>query len=109
MSTLVRDEIQLAQAQLTEKGKSLGTGGGLLAGAGVFALFGLGWLLHTAYLALALALPGWAAALIVAVFVFIVAAILGLVGRNMLKNAPAVQPKENIQRDIAALKEGVGS
>lgn len=109
MSTLVRDEIQLAQAQLTEKGKSLGTGAGLFAGAGVFALFGLGWLLHTAYLGLALALPAWASALIVAVVVLIVAAILALIGRNMLKNAPAMEAKENIQRDIAALKEGVGS
>lgn len=109
MSTLVRDEIQLAQAQLTEKGKSVGTGAGMLAGAAVFGLFGLGWLLHTAYLALALALAGWAAALIVAVVVLIVAGVLALVGKNMLQNAPAMEAKENIQRDIAALKEGVGS
>jgi len=109
MSTLVRDEIQLAQAQLTEKGKSVGTGAGLFAGAAVFALFGLGWLLHTGYLALALSLPAWAAALIVAVFVLIVATTLALIGRHVLQNAPSPQTKENIQRDIAALKEGVGS
>lgn len=109
MSTLVRDEIQLAQAQLTEKGKSLGTGGGLLAGAGVFGLFGFGWLLHTAYLALALALPEWASALIVAVFVLIVAAILGLVGRKMLKEAPSPQTKQNLQRDLDAFKAGISS
>jgi uncharacterized membrane protein YqjE len=110
MSTLVRDEIQLAQAQVTEKGKVLGKGAGLLGAAAVFALFGLGWLLHAAYLALALELPGWAAALIVAGFVLIVAAVAGLVGKNMVQNAPpTTQAKENIQRDLDAVKAGVGS
>ena len=60
MSTLVRDEIQLAQAQLAEKGKAVGAGAALLAVAGVFGLFGLGWLLHALYLALDLA-PRWSA------------------------------------------------
>lgn len=109
MSTLVRDEIQLAQTQLTEKGKALGTGGALFAVAAVFGLFGLGWLLHAGYLALAIVLQAWAAALIVAVFVLVVAAIAALVGKSLMQKAPAPQTKENIQRDIAALKEGVGS
>lgn len=108
MSALVRDEIQLAQAQLTEKGKAVGSGGALLAVAGVFALFGLGWLLHAAYLALALALPGWAAALIVAGAVLLIAAIAALIGKTMLQKGPTPQPKESIQRDIEAFKAGVG-
>ena len=41
-STLVRQEIQLAQAEVTEKGKVAGKGAGMLAGAAVAALLGLG-------------------------------------------------------------------
>lgn len=107
MSTLVRDEIQLAQAQLAEKGKAVGAGAALLAVAGVFGLFGLGWLLHALYLALDLALPGWAAALIVAGVVLVVAAVAALVGKAMLSKGPTPQPKESIQRDIDAFKAGV--
>lgn len=107
MSTLVRDEIQLAQVQLAEKGKAVGSGAALLAVAGVFGLFGLGWLLHAGYLALALALPGWAAALIVAGAVLLIAAIAALVGKTLLQKGPTPQPKESIQRDIDAFKAGV--
>lgn len=107
MSTLVRDEIQLAQAQLAEKGKAVRAGAALLAVAGVFGLFGLGWLLHALYLGLDLALPGWAAALIVAGVVLVVAAVAALVGKTMLSKGPTPQPKESIQRDIDAFKAGV--
>jgi uncharacterized membrane protein YqjE len=107
VSALVRDEIQLAQTQLAEKGKALGTGGALFAVAGLFALFGLGWLLHAAFLALALVVPGWAAALIVAGGVLLIAAVAALVGKALMDKAPAPQTKENIQADIEALKAGV--
>lgn len=109
MSALVRDELQLAQAQFTEKGKALGLAGGLFAGAALFALFGLGWLLHSAYLALAHVVPDWAAGLIVAGSVLLIAAILGLVGKAAKDKAPAPETKENIQRDIDAIKAGVSS
>jgi uncharacterized membrane protein YqjE len=109
MSALVRDEIQLAQVQLTEKGKAVGLAGGLFAGAAVFALFGLGWLLHSAFLALALVMPDWAAGLIVAGAVLAIAAILALVGKSAMNKAPAPETKENIQRDIEAFKAGVNS
>lgn len=109
MSTLVRDEIQLAQVQIAEKGKALGTGAGMFAGAGLFALFGLGWLLHAAYLGLAHALPDWASALIVAGAVLLIAAIAALVGKSMIDKAPAPQTKENLQADVEAIKAGVSS
>jgi len=41
-STLVRQELQLAQAEVTEKGKLAGRGAGLLGGAAVAALLALG-------------------------------------------------------------------
>ncbi len=62
MSRLVRDELALARAELTEKGKHAGIGLGLLAGGAALAFFGLGALLTAAILALALVLPAWGAA-----------------------------------------------
>ncbi|UFU02629.1 phage holin family protein [Ruania suaedae] len=109
LSRLIRDELQLAQAQIAEKGKAIGMGAGLLAGAGVFALFGLGWLLFTVYFALAgTSLPEWAAALIVAGGVLLIAAILGLAGKSLISKAPGVEAKENVIKDVEAIKQGVG-
>ncbi|UFU05986.1 phage holin family protein [Ruania halotolerans] len=107
LSRLIRDELQLLQAQIAEKGKSVRAGAGLLAGAAVFGLFGLGWLLTGAMLALATVLPYWAAALIVAGGVLLLAAVLGLVGKSVLGRAPTPQPKENIMKDVEAIKQGV--
>src|SRR5690348_18358250 len=82
VSTLVRDELALARIELVEKGKRAGIGVGLFGGAGMFAWYGLGALIVTAILALALALPAWLAALIVAVVLFAVAGALALVGQK---------------------------
>src|SRR4028118_1678002 len=66
ISRLVRDEARLAQAEVTQKAKRLGVGAGLFGGAGLFAFFGLAALITTAILALALVLPAWLSALLVA-------------------------------------------
>ncbi|QOR70211.1 phage holin family protein [Ruania alkalisoli] len=108
-SRLIRDELQLVQAQIAEKGKSVGAGAGLFAGAAVFGLFGFGWLLFTAYFALAgTALPEWAAALIVAGALLVIAAILALVGKTLIAKGPTPQPKESVMKDVEAIKQGVG-
>lgn len=107
ISSLVRDEIQLAQTQLSEKGKAMGVGIGLFAGAAVFGLFGLGWLLTAAMFGLASVLPYWAAALIVAGGVLLVAGILALIGKSTLSKAPSPEPGENIKKDVEAVKQGV--
>ena len=108
ISRLVRDEARLAQAEVTQKAKRLGIGAGLFGGAGLFAFFGLAVLIAAAVLALALVLPGWLAALIVAVVLFAVAGVLALVGKkDVEKGAPPV-PTEAIastKEDIATVKE----
>lgn len=109
LSHLVRDELQLAQAQIAEKGKALGSGVGAFAGAALFGLFGFGWLLVGGFLALSRVLPPWAAALIVGGVLLLIAGIAALVGKSLMKNAPAPQTKQNIQKDIEALKQGVKS
>jgi hypothetical protein len=64
---LVRDELKLAQLEMTRKGKQAGIGAGMLGGGGLIALYGLGCLIACAILALNLALAAWLSALIVGV------------------------------------------
>lgn len=97
VSRLVRDELTLARAELTEKGKRAGIGAGLLAGGGAFAFFGLGALITAAILLLALVLPAWAAALIVAVAMFLIAGVLALVGRRQVSRAVPPVPQATVR------------
>ena len=110
VSELVRGEIALAKAELAAKGKRAGIGAGMLGTAGVLALYGLGALITTVIAALALFLPVWAAALIVAVVIFIVAGALGLLGKNQLQRATPPVPEntvESVKRDVAAVSERI--
>ena len=105
---LVRDEIALAKAELTERGKDVGIGAGMFGAAGVLAWFGFGTLVATAVLALDLALPAWAAALIVAVLLFAAAGVAALTGKKTVaKGTPPVPEKaiENVKADIAEVQE----
>jgi hypothetical protein len=108
MSTLVRDEIRLAQLDLTDKGKKVGIGAGALGGAGALAYLGLATLIAAAVLGLAEAVPGWLAALIVGLVVLVVAGVLALVGRNKVRAATPPVPAEAVQglkTDVQIVKE----
>ena len=105
--TLVRDEIRLAQLELQEKGKRAGIGAGLFGGAGGLAFYGLGALIATAILALATAVDGWLAALIVTVVLFAIAGILALTGKKQIEQATPPKPEqamESTQRDVDTVK-----
>src|SRR5829696_3460935 len=82
ISRLVRDEIALAKAELTEKGKHAGVGVGLFGGGGVLAFYGVGAMIATLIIVFNLFLPLWLAALIITVVLFAVAGILALLGKN---------------------------
>src|SRR3954471_23988952 len=101
-STLVRQEIRLAQAEVTQKGKVAGKGAGMLGGAAVAALLGLGALTPRLIIALDAALPLWLAALIVTLLWLAVAGGLAVAGRNALRAAtpPAPQTVETVKEDI---------
>ena len=104
---LIRSEIRLAQAEMTQKGKRAGIGIGLFSGAGLLAFFGLATLVTTAILALSLAVDPWLAALIVAAVLFIGAAVLGLGGKNKVQQATPAAPEravEGVKEDIATVK-----
>ncbi len=107
-SQLIRDEIALAKLELTERAKHVGVGAGLFGAAGMLAWFGFGTLVAAAILALALVLPGWAAALIVAALLFAAAGGAALVGKkNVAEGSPPV-PEEaisSVKADIAEVKE----
>lgn len=108
VSRLVKDEIALAKAEMAAKGKAMGAGVGMFAGAGFIALYGLGAGVATGIIALALVLPLWLSALLVTVFLFLVAGVLVLAGRASLKRAQPMKPVETIasvQADLEVLKE----
>ena len=110
LTRLVRDEVRLAQAEVTQKAKKLGVGIGLFGGAGVVALLGVGALVTAAILALALVLPGWLAGLIVAVALFLVAGVLALLGRKDVQQAAPPLPTDtlaSVQADIDAVRQGI--
>jgi Putative Actinobacterial Holin-X, holin superfamily III len=108
ISRLVRDELRLAQLEMTRKGKQAGVGVGMFAGGGVFAWFGLGCLVACAVIAIAGVVAAWLAALIVGVALLLLAAIAALAGRGRLKKATPPVPGETIdsvKADVEELKE----
>jgi uncharacterized membrane protein YqjE len=110
VSTLVRDEVALAKAELAVKAKRAGAGAGLFGAAGMLAFFGVGALVTTAILALSLVWPAWLAALTVAVVLFAIAGVAVLIGRGRINAASPVYPTEaaqGISADLEAVKTAV--
>jgi len=106
---LIRSELRLAQAEMTEKAKHAGVGAGLFGGAGVVALYGVGALIATIILALATFLAPWLAALIVTVVLFAIAGVVALMGKKQVSQATPAAPQktiDNVKRDLDTIKEG---
>jgi hypothetical protein len=102
-TTLVKQEIELAKAELAQKGKTAGIGAGMFGGAGLFGV-GAFAALTTFFIAL---LDGavtiWLAALIVAVIYAAVAGALALTGKNKVKEATPVAPEQamdSVKEDV---------
>lgn len=107
-ATLVRQELRLAQLEMTQKGKKAGIGLGLFGGAGVIAFYGVGVVIAAAVLALATAVDGWLSALIVAVVLFAVAGVAALVGKKEVAEAAPPVPEQAIdstQKDVQEIKD----
>lgn len=104
-SRLVRDELALAQVELKNTVKHAGVGVGLFSAAGVLALFGVGALVATAIIALALVLPWWLSALVVTVVLFLAAGVAALLGRKQVQQATPERSIENVKRDVNAVQE----
>ena len=111
-TTLVRQELQLAQVEMKEKGKRVGLGVGLFGGAGVVALYGVGALIATIVLLLATFLETWIAALIVTVVLFATAGVLALSGKKQVDEGTPPVPEQAIEstkRDVDEVKARAGS
>jgi hypothetical protein len=110
LSRLVRDEVRLAQAEVTQKAERLGIGVGLFGGAGVVALLGLGALVTAAVLGPANVMSGWLAAIVVAVVLLAVAGTLALIGKKDVDKATPPLPTEaiaGVRADTDTVKEGI--
>jgi uncharacterized membrane protein YqjE len=94
---LVRQELDLAKAELTEKGKSAGVGAGMFGGAGLMGVLALGALTACFVLALDTAMKSWLAALIVAAVYAAIAGVLALTGKSKVKQATPPVPEQTVE------------
>lgn len=107
-SRLIRDELKLAEYEMTRKAKRLGRGAGMFGGSGLIALYAIGCLLAAAIIGLALAVPAWLAALIVGLVLLAVAGLAALLGKRQLSRAAPAVPEQTVQTvkaDVEEIKE----
>lgn len=108
VSALVRSELKLAQLEMTRKGKQAGFGAGLMGGAGLIALYGVGCLIACVIIAISGAVAAWLAALIVGAVLLAVAGIAALAGKSRMQRATPPVPTEtvdSIKTDLEQIKE----
>lgn len=103
LSTLVRQELRLAQAEMTEKGKKAGLGVGMFGGAGIVSFLALQALTACLIALLSTAMRVWIAALIITVVYAAGAGALALVGKQKVSEATPPVPEQTTE----TLKEDV--
>ena len=108
VSTIVRNEIALAKAEITTDAKVACKGAGLLAAAAFLGLLGLIFLFHTIVAVIDIWLPEWAGYLITTALLFLIAGVLALVGRKSMQRMKGKPERtiKNAQDTIETLKSG---
>jgi hypothetical protein len=109
-TTLARMEVDLAKAELQQKGKQFGIGAGAFGGAGAVGFYAFGAFTAALILALAEGVAGWLAALIVAVIYAAVAGALALIGKRRLEAATPPAPERAIESskdDVEAARRSI--
>ncbi len=96
-TTLVRQELELAKAEMAEKGKKAGKGAGMFGGAGLVGLLALGALTAALILGLDEAMEDWLAALIVGLVYAAIAGVLALSGRREVQQATPPVPEQTVE------------
>ncbi len=96
-TTLVRKELDLAKAEMAQKGKQAGKGAGMFGAAGIIGFLALGALTAFFIMLLDGALPNWAAALIVAAVYAAIAGVLALTGKNKVQEATPAKPEQTVE------------
>jgi len=108
VSALIRDELKLAQVEMTRKGKQAGLGIGLFGGSGLVALYGVGCLIACAVIAISGVVAAWLAALIVGAALLAAAAAAALIGKGRLQRATPPVPEQavdSVKTDVEEIKE----
>ena len=107
-STLVSKELELAKAELAEKGKRAGLGAGMFGAAGLFGLFAFAALTTALIAVIGTAVDLWLAALIVAVVYAGIAGVVALRARSKVQAATPPVPEQAIEstkEDVKWAKE----
>lgn len=110
LSDLVKTEMRTAQAEMMEKGKRAGKGGGMLGAAAAVGYVGLIGVWATVAAALNVVLDVWLAVLIATALFLVVAGVLALLGRTQLKRAVPPKPEraiDGVRSDVHEIKERV--
>ena len=110
VSVLVRDELKLAQLEMSGKARQAGKSAGMLGGGGFVALYGVACLIACAIIAISHSLQAWLAALIVGAALLAVAAVLAALGRSRMRRATPPMPAEaidSVKADVAEVRERV--
>jgi hypothetical protein len=108
VSVLVRDELKLAQLEMSGKARQAGKSAGMLGGGGFVALYGVACLIASAIIAISHSLQAWLAALIVGAALLAVAAVLAALGRSRMRKATPPMPAEaidSVKADVAEVRE----
>ena len=96
-TNLVRLQVELARAEIQEKGRTIGVAAGMFVGAAVLAFFAAGLLIALVTVALAIVLPDWLAVLIVLLLVAGTAAALAALGARRVKGVGAMAPTRAVE------------
>ena len=107
-SALVRNELKLAQLEMTSKGKQAAVGAGMFGTSGLVALYGVGCLIACAIIARSGVVAAWLAALIVGAALLAVAGIVALLGRRRMRNATPPLPEQavaDVKADVEEIRE----
>ena len=108
VSLLMRDELKLAQLEMTGKAKQAGNGMGMMGGGALIALYGVACLIACVIIAISHSLQAWLSALIIGVALLVVAAIVAAIGRNKMRQGSPPVPTEaveSVKTDVQAIKE----
>ena len=107
-SVLIRDELKLAQLEMTSKGKQAAVGAGMFGTSGLVALYGVGCLIACAIIAISGVVSAWLAALIVGAALLAAAGLAALLGRQRIRKAAPPVPEQavaDVKADVEEIKE----
>ncbi len=107
-SVLIRDELKLAQLEMTSKGKQAALGAGMFGASGVVAFYGVGCLLACAIIAISGVVSAWLAALIVGAALLAVAGLAALLGKQRMRKASPPLPEQavaDVKADVEEIRE----